>query len=167
MKRLLALALAALFCVSLAACGQENKEDGKSGSSAASSSDASSKAETSSKTDDASKDDGSSKAAAGKSLKDYAEQVKKAGLPSDNDTLDIDIYTDGNTFVYEFKYKEQIADDTLSAVKTSLDKSLENSANTYNSVVDEIKDYTGLDATVKVVYKNADGKVISEKEYVK
>lgn len=99
-------------------------------------------------------------------LEDYVEQVKKGGL-SENDTMDIDVYAENDTFVYSFKYKTQIEEDKLSGVQESLLESLESSADTYTGVIDEISDYTGLNAKVRVIYKNADDTIIAEKTYTK
>ena len=141
-------------------------ESSKTESSKAESSKGDSSETESSKSSEESKTASTASSKIKHTLKDYVKQVKKSGL-SDNDTMKIDVYAEDNTFVYAFTYKTQIEEDKLASVKKSLESSLESSSDTYTGVIDEIHDYTGLDAEVKVIYKNADGKTIAEKTFTK
>lgn len=151
MKRTAIILSALMLCATLCACnnGSDKKADSGSSSKSESAESKSSKTESSAH-----------------SLQDYVDQVKKGGI-DENETMDIDILADGNTFVYSFVYKDQIEESNLQSVKQSLESSLESSSETYLGVVDEICDYTGIDAEVRVVYKNKDGSVIAERTYNK
>ncbi len=196
MRKTAVLLAALMLCAALCACNDDSEKKSGSESTASSKAESSASETESSKSDtsksessktesskaESSKGDSSetessksseeSKTASSASskikhtLKDYVKQVKKSGL-SDNDTMKIDVYAEDNTFVYAFTYKTQIEEDKLASVKKSLESSLESSSDTYTGVIDEIHDYTGLDAEVKVIYKNADKKTIAEKTFTK
>ena len=163
MKRTAIILAALMLGATLCACGGDSEK--KTDSSAASKTE-SSTGSTSSKAESSDSGKSSKTESAKHTIQEYVDQVKKGGI-EENDTMEIDVLAEDNTFVYSFTYKNQIEEDTLQGVKESLENSLETSSETYLGVVDEICDYTGLDADVKVVYKNKDGSVIAERTYNK
>ena len=187
MKRILLIMLAALMVFSLVACG-EKKEDSSDTSSAVTSSDTdqskddaeSKEADESKKSDDAddskdtkdANDSDSSKA----SSKQYAtlkeclddpnsltgiDEVKKAS----SDVLDIDVKADGNVLVYDYTYRTQVDESLLPSVKSTLDKSLEATESTFVTLADTLQSQIEEDIEIKVVYRNADSEIITEKTF--
>ncbi len=187
MKRILLIMLAVLMVFSLVACG-EKKEDSSDTSSAVTSSDTdqskddaeSKEADESKKSDDAddskdtkdANDSDSSKA----SSKQYAtlkeclddpnsltgiDEVKKAS----SDVLDIDVKADGNVLVYDYTYRTQVDESLLPSVKSTLDKSLEATESTFVTLADTLQSQIEEDIEIKVVYRNADGEIITEKTF--
>lgn len=187
MKRILLIMLAVLMVFSLVACG-EKKEDSSDTSSAVTSSDTdqskdaaeSKEADESKKSDDAddskdtkdANDSDSSKA----SSKQYAtlkeclddpnsltgiDEVKKAS----SDVLDIDVKADGNVLVYDYTYRTQVDESLLPSVKSTLDKSLEATESTFVTLADTLQSQIEEDIEIKVVYRNADSEIITEKTF--
>lgn len=187
MKRILLIMLAVLMVFSLVACG-EKKEDSSDTSSAVTSSDTdqskdaaeSKEADESKKSDDAddskdtkdANDSDSSKA----SSKQYAtlkeclddpnsltgiDEVKKAS----SDVLDIDVKADGNVLVYDYTYRTQVDESLLPSVKSTLDKSLEATESTFVTLADTLQSQIEEDIKIKVVYRNADSEIITEKTF--
>ena len=179
--------LAVLMVFSLVACG-EKKEDSSDTSSAVTSSDTdqskdaaeSKEADESKKSDDAddskdtkdANDSDSSKA----SSKQYAtlkeclddpnsltgiDEVKKAS----SDVLDIDVKADGNVLVYDYTYRTQVDESLLPSVKATLDKSLEATESTFVTLADTLQSQIEEDIKIKVVYRNADSEIITEKTF--
>ncbi len=187
MKRILLIMLAVLMVFSLVACG-EKKEDSSDTSSSVTSSDTdqskdaaeSKEADESKKSDDAddSKDtkDANDSDSSKTSSKQYAtlkeclddpnsltgiEEVKKAS----SDVLDIDVKADGNVLVYDYTYRTQVDESLLPSVKSTLDKSLEATESTFVTLADTLQSQIEEDIEIKVVYRNADSEIITEKTF--
>lgn len=187
MKRILLIMLAVLMVFSLVACG-EKKEDSSDTSSAVTSSDTdqskddaeSKEADESKKSDDAddSKDtkDADDSDSSKTSSKQYAtlkeclddpnsltgiDEVKKAS----SDVLDIDVKADGNVLVYDYTYRTQVDESLLPSVKATLDKSLEATESTFVTLADTLQSQIEEDIEIKVVYRNADSEIITEKTF--
>ncbi len=187
MKRILLIMLAVLMVFSLVACG-EKKEDSSDTSSAVTSSDTdqskdaaeSKEADESKKSDDAddSKDtkDANDSDSSKTSSKQYAtlkeclddpnsltgiDEVKKAS----SDVLDIDVKADGNVLVYDYTYRTQVDESLLPSVKSTLDKSLEATESTFVTLADTLQSQIEEDIEIKVVYRNADSEIITEKTF--
>ena len=187
MKRILLIMLAALMVFSLVACG-EKKEDSSDTSSAVTSSDTdqskdaaeSKEADESKKSDDSddSKDtkDANDSDSSKTSSKQYAtlkeclddpnsltgiDEVKKAS----SDVLDIDVKADGNVLVYDYTYRTQVDESLLPSVKSTLDKSLEATESTFVTLADTLQSQIEEDIEIKVVYRNADSEIITEKTF--
>lgn len=187
MKRILLIMLAVLMVFSLVACG-EKKEDSSDTSSAVTSSDTdqskdaaeSKEADESKKSDDAddSKDtkDANDSDSSKTSSKQYAtlkeclddpnsltgiDEVKKAS----SDVLDIDVKADGNVLVYDYTYRTQVDESLLPSVKATLDKSLEATESTFVTLADTLQSQIEEDIEIKVVYRNADSEIITEKTF--
>ena len=80
--------------------------------------------------------------------------------------LDIDVKAEGETLVFDFTYKTQIDDATLSIVKSSLETAFSSLASTFETLANQIKKEVGLaGATVVININNADGKSIVNFEY--
>lgn len=187
MKRILLIMLAVLMVFSLVACG-EKKEDSSDTSSSVTSSDTdqskdaaeSKEADESKKSDDAddSKDtkDANDSDSSKTSSKQYAtlkeclddpnsltgiDEVKKAS----SDVLDIDVKADGNVLVYDYTYRTQVDESLLPSVKSTLDKSLEATESTFVTLADTLQSQIEEDIEIKVVYRNADSEIITEKTF--
>ncbi len=193
MKRILLIMLAVLMVFSLVACG-EKKEDSSDASSLVTSSDTdqskddaeSKEADESKKSDDAddakdtddSKDtnDADDSDSSKTSSKQYAtlkeclddpnsltgiDEVKKAS----SDVLDIDVKADGNVLVYDYTYRTQVDESLLPSVKSTLDKSLEATESTFVTLADTLQSQIEEDIEIKVVYRNADSEIITEKTF--
>lgn len=80
--------------------------------------------------------------------------------------LDIDVKAEGEKLVFDFTYKTQIDDATLSIVKSSLETAFSSLASTFETLANQIKKEVGLaGATVVININNADGKSIVNFEY--
>lgn len=80
--------------------------------------------------------------------------------------LDIDVKAEGEKLVFDFTYKTQIDDATLSTVKSSLETAFSSLASTFETLANQIKKEVGLaGATVVININNADGKNIVNLEY--
>lgn len=95
------------------------------------------------------------------SVQSQIESIKD----SFSDTLNVNVYGEGNTLVYEYKYINQIDDSVLSATKSALDKAIESQKSTFvdvAKVIPTLVDVSENDVEVAVRYINADGTLITE-----
>ncbi|MCH5301181.1 MAG: DUF4854 domain-containing protein [Ruminococcus sp.] len=167
-KKVISIAVLSLVVIGAASCG------GNANTTEPAAEETTTEATTA---DAAQDDDSDSSAALGltkfKTVDEYAKSdILKEQMESIKDsfagTFEFDIYGEGNTFVYEYKYVDQIADSLVETTKETLDSSLEsqksvfvNIANTLPTVVEMDK----ADAKVAVRYLNADGTLITEAEF--
>lgn len=89
------------------------------------------------------------------------DEVKKAS----SDVLDIDVKADGNVLVYDYTYRTQVDESMLPSVKATLDKSLEATESTFVTLADTLQSQIEEDIEIKVVYRNADSEIITEKTF--
>ncbi len=79
------------------------------------------------------------------------------------DVMDVEILAEGNSLIYQYKYLEQIPEDSLDTIAETLSESFEASESTFEYVADLIETTVGIDdATVVIRFLNADGKVFYE-----
>lgn len=102
------------------------------------------------------------------------EYVKSEEIQNSLDSLrssfssyfDINITAEGNKFIYEYKYIDQIDDSVLDATKEQLESNLEGQASTFENVASSLKLAVDVKNPVVVLrYYNADGSLILEKEF--
>lgn len=151
MKRFLCLLLAALFCLSLAACG--NNDNGSTPDSASAAQDSSENVKRYASIDDYLNDP--------EVQKSIDSQKKDSGS-----AVKMDVIAQGDTLVYQYTYAEHIDDNTVASVKQALEASLEDNAAAFTQVISELQKYVDLaNPKVKIVYCNDDGSVITEKVF--
>ena len=80
-------------------------------------------------------------------------------------TLDVDAYAVNNDMYYDYKYLTQYDDSSIETIKKSLDESLETNASVFDGVVDTMELLVTGEVTLTVIYRNADGTVITERSY--
>lgn len=80
-------------------------------------------------------------------------------------TLDVDAYAVNNDMYYDYKYLTQYDDSSIETIKKSLDESLETNASVFEGVVDTMELLVTGEVTLTVIYRNADGTVITERSY--
>lgn len=81
------------------------------------------------------------------------------------DTFEVNVYGEGNTLVYEYKYVTQIDDSVLESVKTALENATEGEKDTFVDAANSITEFVDIskeDVAVAVRYLNADGTLIAE-----
>ena len=154
--------------------GDSSKTD--SGSSKPDS-DASKADDDSSKPDSGSSksDSGSSKSADGSSksfatLEEYlADPMNMEGLDelkkSGAEVMDIDVKADGSTLIYDYSYKTVMDSSVIPTVKSALDDAIEASADSFNSLTKTIQSSIEESIKLKVVYRNGDGEIITERTF--
>lgn len=164
MKKIICLLLVALLCVGLAACSSKPNNENPASNAVASSS----------QSDDATEAPAVSSQSSGKpyaSVEDYlntpeVQSEVNSAIEANDSGLNLEVYADGDTLVYDYTFTETFDDDTLDVVKDSLDTALEEKASSFESVVTVLKSNVDVEnPKVKVVYRNSDGTVITEKTY--
>lgn len=183
MKRILLILLAALMMISLVACGEKKDDSSKTASSEVtdakdadeSENEDASKDEKDTKDSDGAKDAKDSKDSDASSkkyptLKKYLEDPANikgidAVKESSSGTMDIDVKADGNTMVYDYTYRTKIEDSDLPGVKQTIDSSLDSTESTFVGLADTLQNQIEEDIKVKIVYRNADGEVITERTF--
>lgn len=169
MKRIICVLLIALLCAGLAACG--SKQNNQTASSGAQSTVESKADATESAASSAASSASSAASAKLASVQEYLDTpevqaeindtIKEAG-----DTIKIKVYAEGDTLVYDYQFTDHFDDSSLASVKESLDNSLEEKKESFIKVVTTLK--TNVDVAnpkVKVIYRNDDGNVITERTY--
>ncbi len=142
MKKILAVVLALVFVLSLAACGEKDKND-------------SGKASSSKKyaTLQAYIDDPVNMQGFDKMKEDSA------------DVMDIDVVVEGSTLVYDYRFKAVMDAAELPDVKTTLDQKLDDSSASFVQMAQSIQRMIEETIDIKVRYRNGDGEVITEKSF--
>ena len=162
MKRIICVLLIMLLCVGLAACSpKQNPTEAASdpASSAASQSDSTQSASASS----------SGKQYA--TVKEYLDrpdvqsQINSTIESNKSDEMSMSIYAEGDdTLVYDYLFTQTYDENGVAELKSGLDKALEEKSSTFTSVADTLKTYVEAEnPKVKVVYRNGDNTVITEK----
>ena len=164
MKKIIAIALLSLICVSCAACS--NSGSSSESSKAESSQSESSKAE-SSKTDidepttaDITSDGDLM------TLDEYAEFLKSQ-VDLSNIAYNVDVDAEGDTMVYQYTCKFLRSAEEVAQTKAEIESGLEgeNVSDAVESDKNYAKQYTGIDIKIKYLYKNTDGSVIFERTF--
>ena len=173
MKRIVCLLLIALLCVGLAACSKK-----QSGSEPAT--DAADSAYVGSQLEATQAADASSSPASSlssdkqyKTVKEYLEtpqvktEVDASVEKNSNDTMSMSIYAEGDdTLIYDYSFKQTYGENEIPALKASLDDSLEKNTSTFQEVVTTLQQYISVaNPKVKVIYRNGDASVITERTY--
>lgn len=183
MKRIICVLLIALLCVAFAAC---SKKQGNSGSASGATSDSvssvgsqaeatqASDASSSAVSSSASSTAGSNASAKlYKTVKEYLEtpqvktEIDASVEKNTTDTMTMAVYAEGDdTLVYDYAFKQTYGENEVPALKASLDDSLEKNASTFQEVVTTLDNYISVDnPKVKVIYRNGDESVITERTY--
>lgn len=81
------------------------------------------------------------------------------------DYFDIEIYAEGNDMYYDYKYTTMYDEETAEALIENLDEGLESQASTFESVVEMMEDCVIGDVTLTVIYRNADGTLLTERTF--
>ncbi|WP_405358223.1 DUF4854 domain-containing protein [Ruminococcus sp.] len=164
MKRIICVLLIALLCLGLAACSpKQNPTESTSdpASSAVSQTDAAQSASASS----------SGKQYA--TVKEYLDrpdvqsQINSTIESNKSDEMEMSIYAEGDdTLVYDYLFAQTYDENGVAELKTGLDKALEEKGSTFTSVAGTLKTYVEVEnPKVKVVYRNGDNTVITEKTF--
>lgn len=179
MKRFICVLLIALLCVGFAACSKKpSNTEPASGATSDSVSSADPQAEATQGSDASSSAVSSaagSNAAAKqyKTVKEYLEtpqvksEVDASVEKNTNDTMSMSVYAEGDdTLVYDYAFKQTYGESEVPALKASLDDSLEKNASTFQDVVTSLGSYISVESPkVKVIYRNGDESVITERTY--
>ena len=180
MKKLFAILLAVMMILSLAACSPKENEKADKSTTAATET-AQDETEAAEDTDDAAeeeaktaeKSDEQKNTSAAKqydTLKDYyndpenikgLDELKKSG----EGVMEIDAYVEDGTLVYDYTYIDQIDESKLASVKETLDQAIEASADTFTNLKKQMQDQVKEEIGIKIIYRNADDSVITEKEF--
>lgn len=178
MKRLFAILIAVLMLLSLAACGEESdKSEKATDSTSAVSEDSSNSDEDSSAIDDATEaqEATTAKAAVNSSkhydtLEQYLDDpVNSKGLDaikkSSEGVMDIEVSAEDGILVYDYTYTAAIDASTLPNVKATLENVLETSKDSFTELASMMQSQVDEPIALKVVYRNADGEVITERTF--
>ena len=83
-----------------------------------------------------------------------------------SDKFTMRVYADADALVYEFNYVAHIEDGNIDSTRSMLESSLEENADTFTGVIDELKKYVDIESPqVRVIYNNDDGANIVEKTF--
>lgn len=162
-----------VFCLSFAGCGSSDSsseaESSKTeGGSTESSKDESSKVESgkdeSSLVESSAND---SNSGATLTMDQIVELMKGSAKQAGTDDMNVNVYAQGDTLVYEYIYKNEIPSEQISLYKTALASQLENEsiAKTMADSKEKIAKASGRDVSIRLVYKTNDGTVLGEKTY--
>ena len=99
-------------------------------------------------------------------LEDYAEEnLRFAEEQMDGSGVNLEITVDGNSLIYTYTNVTQM-DNNDGSVTSQLDAAAESTADSFQSVVDQIaQDINQQDIQLKVVYLNADGTELGSYSY--
>lgn len=153
MKKLSAVLLAALMLIAFAGCGNDKTSENSTASA---------------ETDITKSETNSSKKF--ETLQDYFDDpVNTEGFEdiknAMGNTVDAGVYVEGNTIVYDYRFLTDIDSSKLGSAKETLDTTLDAYESTYKNTVSEIQNTVDEDITLRVVYRNADKTVITERTY--
>lgn len=105
------------------------------------------------------------------SLEEYLEAPEvqaeiNDAIDSSGDSMTMAVYVDGDTLVYEYTFTQTYDEEQTETLKSKLDAGLEENASTYEEYVSLLKaDVDVENPKIKVVYRNGDGTVITERIY--
>ena len=164
MKRIICVLLIALLCVGLAACSKKQQNDTETTSDTASSVASQS---------DATQAAGSSSRKAYATVKEYLDtpevqsQINSTIESNKTDDMEMSVYAEGdNTLVYDYTFTKTYDENDVAELKSGLDKALEEKGSTFTSVAGTLKTYVAVEnPKVKVIYRNGDNTVITERTF--
>ena len=171
MKRIVCVLLIALICVGFAACSKKQSESGATADSVSS---AEAQAEATQASDASSSAAGSNTSTKYyKTVKEYLEtpqvkaEIDASVEKNTTDTMSMSVYAEGDDMlVYDYAFKQTYGENEVPALKASLDDSLEKNASTFQDVVTSLNNYISVEnPKVKVIYRNGDESVITERTY--
>ncbi len=173
MKKLIAIAMLSVFCLSFAGCGSSDSSSEAESSKTEGGSTESSKVESSKV--ESGKDESSlvessandSNSGATLTMDQIVELMKGSAKQAGTDDMNVNVYAEGDTLVYEYIYKNEIPSEQISLYKTALASQLENKsiAKTMADSKEKIAKASGRDVSIRLVYKTNDGTVLGEKTY--
>ena len=173
MKKLIAIAMLSVFCLSFAGCGSSDSSSEAESSKTEGGSTESSKVESSKV--ESGKDESSlvessandSNSGATLTMDQIVELMKSSAEQAGTDDMNVNVYAEGDTLVYEYIYKNEIPSEQISLYKTALASQLENKsiAKTMADSKEKIAKASGRDVSIRLVYKTNDGTVLGEKTY--
>ncbi len=158
MKRILTILLASAMVLSFAACTGGNTDENKNETSSSSST-----VQEATEAKDETKEDTDEEKA---TLEDYIkanESQFESVKEQFKDSLDFDVYAEGDTLVTEYTYLQDVGG---AIDKEAMESALSQSSSDFLSMIDEMKDYTGIsNPKLTVRYCNVDGTVLFEKTF--
>lgn len=164
MKRIICVLFIMLLCVGLAACSpkQDNTEPASDPASSAAS-----------QTDAAQASSVSSSGKRYATVKEYLDtpevqsQINSTIESNKSDDMEMSIYAEGDdTLVYDYLFTQTYDENGVAELKSGLDKALEEKGSTFTSVAGTLKTYVDVEnPKVKVVYRNGDNAIITEKTF--
>ena len=162
-----------VFCLSFAGCGSSDSSSEAESSKTEGGSTESSKVESSKV--ESGKDESSlvessandSNSGATLTMDQIVELMKSSAEQAGTDDMNVNVYAEGDTLVYEYIYKNEIPSEQISLYKTALASQLENKsiAKTMADSKEKIAKASGRDVSIRLVYKTNDGTVLGEKTY--
>ena len=179
MKRVICAMLIALVCVGFAACSSKPNNTNPTISVPSSvvslneSSSQSSSSQSSSSRSSSSRSSSSSRQKPYATVKEYLDtpkvqsQINSTIESNETDDMQISAYAEGDdTLVYDYTFTKTYDENDVAKLKSGLDKALEEKASDFTSVVTTLKTYVDVEnPKVKVVYRNGDNAVITERTF--
>lgn len=168
MKRIICVLLIALLCVGLAACSpKQNNTNPASGATSASASSV------------ASQSDATQAAGSSSSNKPYAtvkeyldtpdvqSQINSTIEANKTDDMEMSVYAESDDMlVYDYTFTQTYDENGVAELKSGLDKALEEKSSTFTTVASTLKTYVDVEnPKVKVIYRNGDNSIITEKTF--
>ena len=101
------------------------------------------------------------------------EAINKQVAESDQakswiDLLDFEVFANGNTLVYGYKYKQTYSQDQVNAIKGNIESSLDSLNDQMMNTIDVVESEFGLEnIEIEIVYFNGDGSLIGNKVFHK
>lgn len=177
MKKLFAILLAVMMIASLAACSPKEEDKADQSTTASETAQDTTKAADEAESDDkeattssnTDTDSGTASAKHYDSLQDYYDDpvnvkgfddLKKSG----EGVMNIEAYVEDSTLVYDYTYIESIDESKLPSVKETLDKAIEASVGTFTDLKKQMQEQIDEEIGIKIIYRNADESIITEKE---
>ena len=175
MKKFFAVILCALMLASASACADTSakKEESKAESIVSQVSEEETSApETTKEESSDTKDSSDLKFGSIEEYLEYPETKKALEQVKETleatDTLTVDCYADGDTLVYEYKYKQEIPDESLDSVKSYLEESMDTLSASMVPTMKELVKYIDVEnPKVVLKYLNNDDSVIFEVSFDK
>lgn len=98
-------------------------------------------------------------------IQEFVEENKSSVESLSNSLLDVKFVARGKSVVYEYYYKTTYSAEQTSIMKTSIDKSINNSSSAFTNLLSELKTVVPDTESVIVEYYNGDNTLITAIEF--
>ena len=168
MKKIIAIILALLLCISFVGCSVTKVDNGKATADQSTTANETAAAATQNEKETSAADKGGKAYA---TIEDYINDPEvKASIDSAKeaagDVLTFDYHAEDNKLIYDYSYNNHFDDESVEILKGTLEESLETNSEYYSSVVDVlVRNVNVENPQIVINYRNDDGTIIATRTY--